>query len=96
MSWIIVIEESWIFGETRKITALIVTMLLSKKKSVLFKKLILLRGKRTWKKDLGRFAPRDVDASSTEISMFFMFVMVDSIPRVKFAMIMFSITIDAL
>ena len=43
MSWIIVIEASWIFGESRKITALIVTILLSKKNSVLFQKLILLR-----------------------------------------------------
>lgn len=81
--WIMVIDPSLIFGETRKITTLIVTMLLSKKKSRLFQKLTLLRGNMILKKDFGKLAPREVDASSIDISIFFIFVIVESIPRVK-------------
>lgn len=83
MRCIMVIDASLILGETRNITALIVVMLLSKKKSRLFQKLTLLRGNMMPKKDFGKSAPREVDASSIDLSIFFMFVIVESIPRVK-------------
>ena len=93
---IIVIEARSTLGETRKMTAEMVTILLSKKNSTLFQKLILLNGKMTLKNALGKSAPRDVAASSIDLSIFFIFVIVDSIPSVKLATIMFRIMMDGL
>ena len=77
------IAASFTFAEIRKMTALMVVMDLIKKKAILEKKAVLVRGNTTRVKVVMGLAPRLTAASSIDLSTCFRLAMLERTPRVK-------------
>ena len=80
---IISIAANFTFAEMRKMTALIVVMALIKKKAILEKKAVFVRGNTTRVNVLIGFAPRLTAASSIDLSICFRLAMLERVPKVK-------------
>jgi hypothetical protein len=82
------------FAEIKKMTALIVVMALIKKKAILEKKAVRVRGKTTRVKVLTGFAPRLTAASSIDLSICFRLAMLERTPKVKLQMMILMMMIQ--
>ena len=88
------IAASFTFAEMRKMTALMVVIALIKKKAILEKKAVLVRGNTTWVKEVMGLAPRLTAASSIDLSICFRLAMLERTPRVKLQMMILIMMIQ--
>jgi len=81
-------------AEMRKMTALMVVIALIKKKAILEKKAVRVRGKTTRVKVVMGLAPRLTAASSIDLSICFRLAMLERTPKVKLQMMMLIMMIQ--
>ena len=88
------IAANFTFAEMRKMTALMVVIALIKKKAILEKKAVRVRGKTTRVKEVMGSAPRLTAASSIDLSICFRLAMLERTPGVKLQMMILIMMIQ--